>query len=326
MNIKKLNEELDKLILQERDRTFDNYDYDDLEEIVYSKYGAGYYILTKGKQYRVYEVFHEYYGTDISELGSFRTREKAINCICHCFDGDDITEVYDHGDIQFYDSDVENYALQHAYFGEYEEEQEQKKSKKTYETFAEWYGKDLTGQTYEGDIDCSETGLTSLEGAPQKVRGNFHCAFNELTSLEGAPAEVTGDLNCDYNKLTNLEGAPQYVGGYFTCNNNDLTSLKGAPKEVGGSFYFYSNKVTSLEFAPKEVGGSFNCHDNKLTSLKGAPQEVSGHFWCNKNNLTSLKGAPKYVGKSFDCTRNPYLKSLDGIGEVRGRIYSDLEK
>ena len=150
-------------------------------------------------------------------------------------------------------------------------------------SFAAWYGEDLTGQTYEGDLDCSYNKLTSLLGCPSVVTGNFNCSYNQLTSLEGASKEVGGDFNCSYNQLTSLEGAPQ------------------------------------------EVKWSFYCSDNRLTSLEGAPKEVGGVFDCTNNNLTSLKGAPKEVEAWFDCSNNPNLKSLDGIGEVKGNIISDID-
>jgi len=104
------------------------------------------------------------------------------------------------------------------------------------------YG-DLTGSTYEGNIDVLKMNLTSLEGSPKVVKGNFNCAFNkELTSLEGAPKTVNGD---------------------FWCYNSKLTSLEGSPKSVGGDFYCYDNNLTSLEGSPKSVGGPFNCAGNK---------------------------------------------------------------
>ena len=88
-----------------------------------------------------------------------------------------------------------------------------------------------------GYFSCEGNQLTSLAGAPQKVRGSFYCQNNKLTTLEGAPQEVGGSFYCDTNQLTTLEGAPQEVGGNFSCSGNPLTTLKGAPQEVGGSFY-----------------------------------------------------------------------------------------
>ena len=73
-----------------------------------------------------------------------------------------------------------------------------------------------------------------------------------------------------------------------------------------------------------EITGNFDCSDLGLTSLKGAPQKVGGNFKCYKNQLTSLEGAPQIVGGIFNCYGNPSLHSLDGIGEVKGRIFKDF--
>ena len=174
-----------------------------------------------------------------------------------------------------------------------------------------------------GDFDCSDLGLTSLKGAPQEVGGNFDCSFNQLTSLEGAPQIVDGYFNCIKNQLTSLKGAPIEVGKHFICSNNKLSSLEGASQTVGGDFSCFSNQLTSLEGAPQIVRRSFLCYRDKLTSLKGAPQEVGENFNCAYNHLTSLEGAPQKVGGNFWCNYNPNLPSLEGIGEVKGRIYKD---
>ena len=154
-----------------------------------------------------------------------------------------------------------------------------------------------------GGFDCSKLGLTSLEGTPQIVGGNFYCSNNQLTSLEGAPQKVSGNFNCYNNQLTSLKGAPTEVGGWFDCSYNQLTSLEGAPQKVGGDF---------------------NCHSNQLPSLEGAPTTVGGDFSCSMNKLTSLKGAPREVGENFYCHSNPNLHSLDGIGEVNGKIVKNF--
>ena len=117
----------------------------------------------------------------------------------------------------------------------------------TFKTFADWFGEDLTGQTYEGDIRCTYVSLKSLKGCPKKVTGNFFGSNNKLTSLEGAPEYVGGDFDCHYNKLTSLKGAPEYVGGDFNCNYNRLTSLEGAPKYFGENLNCMGNSLTSLD-------------------------------------------------------------------------------
>ena len=157
-----------------------------------------------------------------------------------------------------------------------------------------------------------------------KIKGGFDCSNLDLVSLKGAPQTVGGGFDCSFNQITSLEGAPQIVGGNFWCNNNQLTSLEGAPREVGLWFDVSRNQLTSLKGAPQEVGGNFYCQSNQLTSLEGAPQEVGKNFSCYGNQLTSLEGAPQEVGEDFNCRNNPDLHSLDGLGEVKGKIYKDF--
>ena len=171
---------------------------------------------------------------------------------------------------------------------------------------------------------CYYNLLTSLKGAPQTVDGDFKCSDNFLTSLEGAPTKIGGTFNCSNNKLSSLEGAPKEVGGSFSCSYNQLSSLKGAPQEVEGWFYCSNNQLTSLEGAPTKVSKGFYCHNNRLTSLEGAPTEVGGCFDCSWNKLISLKGAPQIIGEWFDCHSNLDLHSLDGIEEIKGKIYKDF--
>ena len=142
---------------------------------------------------------------------------------------------------------------------------------------------------YDGDLDKSILNAFFIAEDKDGFTINF--------------GKITGNFDCYNLGLTSLEGAPQRVGGYFKCSNNQLTSLEGAPREVGGTF---------------------DCCHNKLTSLEGAPQIVGRNFICFRNQLTSLEGAPKTVGGYFDCEDNPNLHSLDGIGEVKGKIVKDF--
>ena len=108
-----------------------------------------------------------------------------------------------------------------------------------------------------------------------KVEGDFNCVNCGLTTLEGAPKYVGGNFKCNNNQLTSLEGGPEYVGKDFDCSFNKLTTLKGAPKYVGGSFYCVSNKLTSLEGAPEYVGVHFGCRRNKKKFTEEDVNKVS---------------------------------------------------
>jgi len=143
--------------------------------------------------------------------------------------------------------------------------------------------------------------------------------FNDDLSID-----IDGDVNLDSNRLTKIPIKFRNVSGDFSCYNNWLKSLVGVPKKVGGDFDCRFNNLTSLVGSPETVGRYFDCSSNRLTSLKGSPKTVGGDFNCSSNKLTSLKGSPKMIGGNFYCESNKFLSSLDGIGDVKGKIYSDF--
>jgi hypothetical protein len=165
-----------------------------------------------------------------------------------------------------------------------------------------------------GNFDCNDNYLVSLEGAPETVKGDFHCHYNNLVSLEGAPREVQGDFDCGNNQLESLEGTPNTINGHLWCGYNKLESLKGAPEEIQGGFHCHNNQLQSLEGAPREVQGDFICYNNKLVTLEGAPSIIKVDFWCYRNNLISDKHLSKVNG-NFDSYPNP-------LGKTKGVIES----
>ena len=51
------------------------------------------------------------------------------------------------------------------------------------------------------------------------VKGYFDCESNRLTSLKGAPERVKQFFMCNDNLLTSLEGAPENVASFYCFNN-----------------------------------------------------------------------------------------------------------
>jgi hypothetical protein len=108
-----------------------------------------------------------------------------------------------------------------------------------------------------------------VDKCPPLWNGNFDCDDLKLTSLEGVPTSVGGSFYCSRNMLTSLEGAPHSIGGSFYCFNNNLSSLKGSPVEIGDDFDCSHNQFTSIQNINhhiKKIGGTF-CSDENLIGL-----------------------------------------------------------
>lgn len=95
-------------------------------------------------------------------------------------------------------------------------------------TFIDLFGEDMTGTTYDGNINCIGMGLTSLKGCPKIVNGYFNCANNHLTSLEYAPEEVSGYFDCTENNIKTLsaEDFPK-VSGIVYSDFDEFNKISG---------------------------------------------------------------------------------------------------
>ena len=132
--------------------------------------------------------------------------------------------------------------------------------------------------------------------------------IKNYTINDDLTVDVEGDVDIENGGRRGLKEIPIQFGkvtGVFDCSYNNLISLKGCPRWVGGSFYCSFNRFTTLEGSPEYVGGSFSCLGYELRTLKGCPREVGGDFSCNYNSD---------------------LKSLKGIGHIKGKISSDFFK
>lgn len=160
--------------------------------------------------------------------------------------------------------------------------------------------KSLTGGLFKFgevgmDFRCDNSNITTLKGAPEKVKGIFDCGFcKNLTSLNGSPKEVGDMFNCDGNrKLLNLNGSPEKVGTYNCSECDNITSLEGISKNIKDSIWCERcRNLTSLKGAPKLLKGTLDVEGcRNLTSLKDGPTKINKALRITKSgiNPTELK-------------------------------------
>lgn len=109
-------------------------------------------------------------------------------------------------------------------------------------------------QWWDGDLDFTELGLTSL-GSTQMlpVKGSLYLSGNNLTSLKNCPMFVGGHFVCRENQLVTLEHGPLKVGKNYDCSLNKLITLQGSPKTIYQNFYCTENPLTSVEYGPTDI-------------------------------------------------------------------------
>ena len=167
---------------------------------------------------------------------------------------------------------------------------------------------------------------------------NFNTLEKELRVYDSQKIFLKGYVNIDYSTMMEYSkgGETSYLLKGVTIKEDILKGKELLYNPQTNRYDYDGNLDRSIVNALISEGrdgftinfgkvtGNFDCSRLGLKSLKGAPQIVGGTFWCCNNYLTSLEGAPQIVGGNFLCRSNPYLHSLEGIGEVRGKIYKDF--
>jgi hypothetical protein len=162
-------------------------------------------------------------------------------------------------------------------------------------------------------IDLSQKGgLASLNLPQDEFDGYIDASKCGLTSITGLPAVVNGRLVLNGNDLKNLVGSPVKTEDMHVCSAK-LQSLIGAPDEVT-DFHVHGNNLVDLQGAPRVIKKDFHAYSNRLTTMLGAPSRIGGDFLVNDNNITTLEGLPRYIGRNISLKGNP-IKTTEA--EVR---------
>ncbi len=164
--------------------------------------------------------------------------------------------------------------------------------------------------TIYGNFDCSDLGLTTLEGTPKVVKGTFDCSKNKLESLQGSPQEVDVFIADGNSKLgTNgLKGGPKKINGITAPNSNQKVYIYSVSN--CGLTTLKDNGIT--DFGP----GGFNCSNNKLQDLDGIDvikNKGVTQFNCSNNLITSIENAPKTVSDAKSGKPGNYILSNNPI-------------
>jgi len=146
----------------------------------------------------------------------------------------------------------------------------------------------------DGDVNIVDGRICVLPLIFNIVNGNFDCSNNYLTTLERSPKYVSGDFKCNANQLITLKGAPQYIGGDFVCSSNKIITLDYFPDNVG-DIYCARNPIEYI----------YNTYIQKIDNI-----ELFNSFNIIKENTINVKRLNNYcVLNNYDKVHRSYLRA-----------------
>jgi len=166
---------------------------------------------------------------------------------------------------------------------------------------ARWYD----GQaTWEGDFNCSNQGIKSLESHLVEVTGCFRCSGNKLTSLRWAPKIVGESFVADemrtlveFDCRVDRIGEPGLDNRFLSIEESGITSFHDVHrcfKEINGGIFINDTPIKECVLGLLLIGSLTAVHDAKeADGLLGAIYIVNEYLKGSKS-----RSATKYDGGS----------------------------
>lgn len=101
--------------------------------------------------------------------------------------------------------------------------------------------KNIPKDVYDGSIHLPDSHLTSLKDFPKEVMGDVYIPNNRgLTSLEGAPQRIKGEFDVNGSSITSIEFAPRIMRA-FSIRNTLVKDLHNIHKQIDHLTNFYTS-------------------------------------------------------------------------------------
>lgn len=149
-------------------------------------------------------------------------------------------------------------------------------------------------------IDCTSSGISTLNIENSALIAELDCSLNNLTALDVSGCTALQSLACSYNHLTELDisGCCELESLY--CSENNLTELDVTQNTALWLLSCTSNSLTELDVTQNTALQYLHCSDNNLVELDVMQNTALKRLYCDNNNLVEL-----------DVNRNTELRSLD---------------
>jgi hypothetical protein len=139
-------------------------------------------------------------------------------------------------------------------------------------------------------------------------KGDLDLSNTPITSLPDNLKQVGGYLDLSFTSITSLPDNLKHVGGYLDLYNTKITKLPDN-LTVGGSLYLYNTPITKLP-DNLTVGGWLDLNNTPITSL---PDNLTVGGWLDLNNtpITTIPTSAKIKGNIYGLKNESIMKKSE---------------
>ena len=171
------------------------------------------------------------------------------------------------------------------------------------------------------ELECSSTGITTLDVSKNKQLTKLYCGDIGITTLDVSKNEQLTELNCYNTGITTLDVSNNKQLTELYCNNTSITTLDVSKNkqltkldcgETGittldvskneqlTTLYCYYTGITTLDVSKNEQLTKLDCYNTGITTLDVSNNKQLTELYCNNTSITTL-----------DVSKNKQLTKLD---------------
>ncbi|WP_300902372.1 leucine-rich repeat domain-containing protein [uncultured Clostridium sp.] len=137
-------------------------------------------------------------------------------------------------------------------------------------------------------LDCRNTKITSLDLSNNTALEYLDCIGTGITSLDVSNNTALEYLDCRSIKITSLDLSNNTALEYFACYDTGITSLDVSNNTALEYLDCRSIKITSLDLSNNTALIALDCSGTGITSLDLSQNTALTDLYCNNTGITSL--------------------------------------
>ena len=160
------------------------------------------------------------------------------------------------------------------------------------------------------ELECSSTGITTLDVSKNKQLTKLYCGDIGITTLDVSNNKQLTDLYCGDIGITTLDVSKNEQLTELNCYNTGITTLDVSNNKQLTELYCNNTSITTLDVSKNKQLTKLDCGETGITTLDVSKNEQLTTLYCYYTGITTLDVSKNEQLTKLDCF-NTGITTLD---------------
>ena len=160
------------------------------------------------------------------------------------------------------------------------------------------------------ELECSSTGITTLDVSKNKQLTKLYCGDIGITTLDVSKNKQLTKLYCGDIGITTLDVSKNEQLTELNCYNTGITTLDVSKNKQLTELYCNNTSITTLDVSKNKQLTKLDCGETGITTLDVSKNEQLTTLYCYYTGITTLDVSKNEQLTKLDCY-NTGITTLD---------------